>query len=133
MQALLVRPPLASKAKACPRPVNAAASIVCTEAIRVVSQNANAFTVLAAEYTCTDGQINTLSGGGTVDGDQFFGQFDTVSNFGWTASQYFSGAVTGSTINLSQVQISYTGSLVGTCTYSPPLEYTGTIAPAGTP
>jgi len=95
-----------------------------------VVQSGSSFTFVARDVVCNDGSVLTWSGGGSVTGNTFSGQFDTIFiTQNMVRVESFTGVVNGNTIDLLEDRIVWSGSMAGACNIAPALSLQVTIHP----
>jgi hypothetical protein len=97
----------------------------------LITQVDDVFTMTSRSYSCDDGTSYTAAGGGIVRGNKFTGSVEAVHSSGWVGEQSFKGTVIDSNeLLLEYYNISYSGSVNGSCEINPRLEINITILPA---
>jgi hypothetical protein len=96
----------------------------------LITQVDDVFTMTNRAFTCDNGTSYTAGGGGIVRGESFRGALDTVHSLGWVVEEPFTGTVVNPTeLMLEHYEISYSGSVNGSCKIEPSLEIIITILP----
>lgn len=109
-----------------------AATVCTTSGPSAVTQSGHTVTVVPVTYSCDDGDYGRYYGGGTVNERHIDFQLNTTSSYyGAVGTDKYTGTKTSvTTFVLDEWQVSFSGSINGSCNFSPKLRLDGYLSSA---